>query len=273
MIDVTLDIETIPDQSIGAREAYIEIAINEFSPPSDLTKAQALVDLGIDEPDAIKKHTKESAVALWAATFGAKQAEFNGDEAWRKTSFDGDSGRCAIIGWAIADQPVQTIHIDSLATCDEAAMLAAFFNRLSEQLMSANGNIYDPMLIGHNLDFDLRFLFKRAVIMGIKPPISLILPRYSSALFCTMHQWAGYDKRISLVNLCDALDIPCSKNGMDGSQVWDYINDGRIAEAAGYCEGDVHDTRNCKRKMCFEPLLEWNKTNPVRINLPAPLWE
>lgn len=67
----------------------------------------------------------------------------------------------------------------------------------------------------------------------------------------TMLLWAGYGNRISLDNLCSALGIPSPKDGIDGSQVWEFVRAGKINEVAEYCKRDVEAVRTIYRRLNF----------------------
>ena len=56
--------------------------------------------------------------------------------------------------------------------------------------------------------------------------------------------------RISLDKLCKALGLP-GKGEIDGSKVWDYVRDGRIAEVADYCADDVRKVWAVYQRMTF----------------------
>ena len=84
-----------------------------------------------------------------------------------------------------------------------------------------------PIFVGHNLvNFDLPFIYRRAVILGIQPPAFLpINPSpFNEYVFDTMLQWAGSKGRISMQNLCEALGIPGKETDgdIDGSKVTDF---------------------------------------------------
>src|SRR5574337_886391 len=115
--------------------------------------------------------------------------------------------------------------------------------------------MHRPCIVGHNhAGFDLRFIWQRAVILGVKPPIwwpHNARPWDTDVVFDTMVQWAGTGNRISMDNLCAALGLPGKSEGMDGSMVWDAVKDGRISEVADYCKGDVERTRAIYKRMTF----------------------
>ena len=84
------------------------------------------------------------------------------------------------------------------------------------------------MFVGHNITgFDLPFLKKRSIILGICPPsvIPFAAKPWDKSVFDTMIQWDGdRDKRISLPDkLCKVLGIESPKGDMDGSKVGEYF--------------------------------------------------
>ena len=249
MVTITLDAETLPDMRPGAREAFIEDARKNIRPPSDLTKERALDELGVMDAGERKYTSKEKALAMWCERFGAEQADAVGDAAWRRTAFDAARGHICCISWAVEDgEPfsdfIQTIN-------DERDVLRLFFSALKK---SHDDNLLRrPLFVGHNhVGFDLPFIFRRAVILGVEPPAFLPrLPKtWDESVFDTMVQWAGHGNRISMDDLCQALNIP-GKGDMDGSKVCDYFLQGRIKEIAEYCRGDVERTREIYRRLTF----------------------
>ena len=132
---------------------------------------------------------------------------------------------------------------------DEARILHGLFDAVSECILQ--NNMLRPTFIGHNIAaFDLRFIFHRAVINRV--PVPLWFPRnarpWDDSINDTMLMWAGQGGRISLANLCEALDIE-SDNEMDGSMVFDLYAQGRWQDIADYCADDVRITRECWRRM------------------------
>ena len=241
------DIETLPDMRPGAREAFIKEARENIKPPSDMTKERALDELGITDPSARKYTSKDAALAQWCKEFGAAKADEVGDANWRKTAFDATKGHVCCIGWAMDDNPPEADFIQTVA--GEKDILRFFFAELHKQFDARRR----PLFIGHNhVAFDLPFIFRRAVILGVEPP--MFLPRlpkaWDESVFDTMVQWAGHGNRISMDALCEALGIP-GKDGMDGSMVCDAFMQGRIAEIAEYCRGDVHRTREIYKRLTF----------------------
>ena len=249
MSNITLDIETLPDMRPGAREAFIEDARQNVRAPSDMTKERALDELGITDASERRFTAKDKALAMWCERFGKEKAEEIGDAAWRKTSFDATQGHICCIGWAMDDAAPESDFIQTIN--DERDVLRFFFSELHKNFDPRRR----PLFIGHNhAAFDLPFIYRRAVILGVEPPRFLpTVPRpWDESVFDTMYQWAGHGNRIGMDALCKALGIP-GKDGMDGSMVCDAFLQGRIAEISEYCKGDVERTRQIYKRMTFFP--------------------
>ena len=213
MINVYLDIETIPCQSAEYRTRVRE---------------------GIKPPGTIKKPEN---ILQWLE----ENAETATDEAVAKTSFDPAYGHICCIGWAIGDEPAQTALIGA-SLDNEASVIDEFFDALPKMGMAK--------FIGHYITgFDLRFIMCRAIVLGVKIPS--IWPRdpkpWDQSVFDTMVAWAGARGTISQDRLCEALDLP-GKGDFDGSMVaaaWANGEHDRIAE---YCRSDVETVRAIHRR-------------------------
>jgi DNA polymerase elongation subunit (family B) len=204
---VYLDIETIPTQDA---EIIAEIR-KGVKPPASMSK-----------PETIEKWWAENGVAA-------------GDDAVAKTSFDGGRGHICTIAWAMNGSSVAHSHADRVE--GEREILTDFFASLP--------SYKSVCIVGHYVaGFDLPFLIKRAVCLGV--PIPHAIPRdtkpWGDRIHDTMHMWAGAKDTISLDNLCRVLGVP-GKGGFDGSQVAQAWADGRHDEIAEYCRGDVDRTR------------------------------
>lgn len=246
MSHIFIDIETLPDLRPGAREAFIKAAAENVKAPSTYTKEQLAADLGITDKDEIKFTAKDSLAAQWVEKIGPSKADEIGDAEWRKTSFDAAQGQMLMIGAAFGNEdPV-------IFTGDEPAFMKDFNLWLADVFKFMNNG--RPQFVGHNLiDFDLPFIFRRSVILGINPhPIFPIMPsRYSDTVYDTMTGWAGFGGRIKLDSLLTALGFD-GKGNIDGSKVYDYYAEGRIDELCEYCKKDVIDTRKVWSKMTFQ---------------------
>lgn len=242
-----LDIETIPAQG-GPKSFnhFLEKVRLDFKAPSALTKGQACEDLGLTGNDA-KFTSKDDAIKLWEQKFSEEKAPQVAEENWRKTSFDGASGEIISIAWAVGDGEVQ-VRYRGLEN-SEKHMLENFFDDLISEL---NGR--PPFFIGQFLaGFDLKFIFHRAVILGVKPPFDLPFNgRHGKDFYCTQIAWAGFGGRMSQNNLCEALSIEGKPDDIDGSQVWDFVKAGNVQRVAEYNKDDVEKVRQIHKRLTFK---------------------
>jgi hypothetical protein len=266
--EVTLDIETIPaqDETMRAellaeniraaevRSAEIEEEIKAIRPPANIKDPEKIATWNIVERPKKEKKLRDEQITL------DHNARAKAEEAWRKTSFDGALGHVAVIGFAINDDEPTLLwsndYLKDIATW-ERAMLKEFFRRMDQLCMTGSVQRL-PMFIGHRVrDFDLRFLYQRAVILDVKPSrfVPFDVPPFSDQIFDTMHRWTGGRDAVALDKLCKVLGIETKGTEIgeeiDGSQVWDFIRDGRIADVATYCGGDVKRARELYRRMTF----------------------
>lgn len=237
---ITLDIESIPCQDMelwqeleADRLAKLEAELADIKAPGNYKKPEA-----IEEFITAKRAEMRAA---YVADAGAL---------YRKTALDGALGSVAVVGLAFGD--ADPMSIDTSATT-ERDMLKGVMSLLDEGIGGAQ---YRPCFVGHNVaGFDLRFLWQRCVILGVKPSPWIPFdakPWDTARIYDTMTQWSpDRDKRISLKRLCRALGVPTSKGDIDGSKVWDYWQAGKHAEVTEYCRADVVATRECYRRMAF----------------------
>jgi hypothetical protein len=250
-MNIFIDLETIPSQNPDVKAEFLKSAQENIKAPSTLTKEQAAIDLGITDKDEIKFTSKDSMLAKWVEVKGAEAAVLAADEAWRKTSFDGGLGHICVIGWAIDDEPTQSISCGIADICTENIMLETFSNIINK--LCAERPNERPRFIGHNLiEFDLQFLFRRHVVLGVKPSphIPFNARPWDDSVYDTMQKWGG-QRGNSLDKITKACGIE-GKGDIDGSMVWDYVRDGRIIEVADYCKHDVEITRNLYKRMTFQ---------------------
>jgi len=209
------DIETIPDQRPGTLDKLRE------------------------EVTAPARYSKPDSIDLWLAENREKAAL----EALSKTSFDPAYGHVCTIGWATNDGDVRVEHAETVG--EEAEILSAFFRAVPRR---------DVTLVGHNIvGFDLRFLSRRALLLGVELPSDRTWPRdpkpWGAGIFDTMHGWAGTGRgdMISMNKLCGILGI-VGKEDFDGSMVADAWAEGRHMTIAQYCDDDVRRTRAIHQK-------------------------
>lgn len=255
-MNIFLDIETIPAQRPdvledirASKQADLDAALAAIAPPGNYKKQET-----IDEWMAME------APKVAAKLQGAFDAEV--DDAYRKTSFDGGFGQVCVIGWAVNDESPSHIHCTELTEIAERNLLTAFSVNLSASVPA--NEVLSTTIIGHNVAaFDLRFLVQRYIVNSVRP--HTIIARAAQAkpweqekVYDTMIQWGGNGAKAggSLDKLCKALRIPSPKGAIDGSQVWNFVQQGRIDEVAAYCQKDVEAVRAVYRRMTFQETLK-----------------
>jgi DNA polymerase elongation subunit (family B) len=178
-------------------------------------------------------------------------------DAHARTALSGDFGRILCIGFAEEDGS-GVVSRGCLGwdgerkkfDGDEDQILTAFWRMLKGFRPSVD------RVVGHNLfDFDLKFIYKRSVVHGVKPSVELSFARYrNQPLFDTMCEWErwGYGSKISLDRLARVLNLPSSKSdGVDGSQVSQLFSAGEHEAIYNYCQRDVELTRLIYRRLTF----------------------
>jgi len=161
------------------------------------------------------------------------------DTFFRNTSFQGEFGRIFCIGYAVDTKPADCI------SGDEKEMIEKFWGLAKDA----------DLFIGHNvMDFDLKFIYKRSIILGVRPSRDLSFARYrSNPIFDTMHEWEKWSgKGTGLHRLTLAMGLASPKEeGIDGSQVYDYFLAGKTDKIIEYCKRDVEATRKVYNKITF----------------------
>lgn len=235
MTAITIDIETVPDCTGKALAQFQAEALTE----------RAAVSAPSNYKDPVK-------IAEYIA---GKQAEIDAGvhDKVLKTSFDGALGHICVIGVAIDDQEPQAFYVDSTEPHKhEADVLKRFFEYISATYRPSSQT--RPVFVGHNLlEFDLRFIFQRSVVLGIRPPsfIPFQAKPWDQTVYDTMTAWAGVRDRVKLDKLAKALGFE-GKGDISGDMVWPMVASGKISDVAEYCKNDVIQTRNVYRKMTFQ---------------------
>jgi 3'-5' exonuclease len=239
------DLETIPCQDAAMRESLRADADEALVEELAAVKAPG----NYKDADKIAAYVEDTRAKM------LKEHDAKVEADWLKTSFDGGLGSICVIGYALGDREPVAITARHDVLGDEAAALREFFGML--QALGAGARL---TWVGHNLvGFDLPFLWKRAMVLGVKPPMHL--PRnpkpWADNVFDTMVQW---DPQLraggSMERLCRILGIP-GKGEISGKDVWPLVQAGRLADVANYCKGDIERTRAIHRRMVFaQPVLE-----------------
>ena len=219
-MNIYLDTETIPTQRKEIQQR-IQDAVH---PPANYTNADT--------------------IAKWWDTKGALAK----DRAWRDTALSGNWGEVVAIGIG-CDHKDEIVVFDDIGT-GEAHLLHMAFDYIKTTLAGQH-----PTYIGHKISFDLRFLYKRAAVHGVKLPS--IWPHkakpWNGRYVDTEYEWTAYDdkdKHISLDELCRVLDIrPLVKDEIDGSGVWDAWATGNKDKVIEHCRADVDRVRQVWRRL------------------------
>lgn len=170
-----LDVETVPPRT-GAVLERVRAAIQ---PPA--------------------QYKKPESIAAWMA----ENADAAAAEQVSKLGLDGLYGELVVIGFAIGGgAPV----IGQATNGDERALIQRFFEMVEEfATKRADGASNDLQIVGHNVEFDLRFILHRAVKHALAIPPSLRRAfhpekgRYHT--FDTMRMWAGWKGYVKLRDL------------------------------------------------------------------------
>lgn len=209
---IILDIETLP----CANPVQVEYLL-----------ANVKADPRLKDPEKIKADIEE------------KRAEVVG-----KTGLDGSFGR--ILCASIADSDGGEVMTFSSPEVDEAAVLRGLLAGIESIVRNGSHTAMKPVIVGHNIGWDLRFIAQRCVVNGVridKRFLPFDAKPWEQA--DTMTMWAGAGNRITLDRLCAALGVESPKGEMDGSKVAEYFEAGRLEEIIAYNRADVEATRSC----------------------------
>lgn len=244
-MNIVTDIETIPSQDAAVKAAFIQDSIDNFKAPSGLSKGQAAKELGVTDEKEIKFTSKDDMIAKWEKHFAPIKAEDVGLENWRKTSFDGAQGEVISVAWCTLDGEVDCI-VRKLGE-SEADMLKTFF----DEILSLGAS--RPFFIGNYIGgFDLKFLFKRAVILGVDPGFELPhYGRHEQHYYDLMQAWEGFNGKASQDSMCAALGINVKSDDLDGSKVWGAVEAGEYERVLTYNKLDVEEARQLYKRFNF----------------------
>jgi 3'-5' exonuclease len=225
---VYLDVETIPDQREGA---------------ADAAAARVKAPANYKDPEKIRAYVAEK-----------------GAEAHAQTSLNGAYGQLFAVGWAVADMPALNVarqRLDDLS--DEAELLRNFYDLLSLDLRHVGASYGDAgewrvVFVGLNVvRFDLRFLWQRTVVHGVKPSVRLPYNAspYSPQVVDLGMEWTGdHREYVSVDELCSALSIesPKVKHAMAGADVWGRVQSGDWQAVVDYNLSDVEVLRTLHKR-------------------------
>ena len=176
----------------------------------------------------------------WEVAQGVKQGEkynqaIKANEAKQKEqhakqALNSMQGTIFCVSLAIEDGPVETF------TGDEVIVLDSLFGRLEEFL--------NPVFVGHNIYFDLGFLYHKSILN--KSKLRHILPKAKDRgmVIDTQKEWnlGQYGKYTKLSDIAAFLGIE-QKDEINGSQVWEAYKRGNFDQIIAHCESDVEVVR------------------------------
>jgi hypothetical protein len=201
--------------------------------PSEADWVREEIAKGITCPG---NYSKPESIAKWEVDNKPALVE----EAVQKTGLDGGYGKVCCIGYAVEDGPV-IVDIGA----DEGPLLAI----IKEALESTSR----PVIVGHNISFDVRFLFQRCVVNGVWPGRHLFAASqakpWDKCLGDTMLMWHPQN-RVSLPKLCKIIGVE-KNDSVDGSQVAQLWKEGKLEEIRSHCRSDVEAVREVHRKLTF----------------------
>ena len=219
---------------------YLDIETIPGSDGIDLSKIKTVNDLLSEAPKSYTKAKQEE----WAQDKFYKQTdELNAE--LRKEALDSLKGRIFCISAAFNDEEPVVFEYSA----DESKILIEFEKWLDEHIKHL---IHVTAFVGRNIQkFDLRFIWHRAL-------------KYNLSKLKSKLPVGKFDKRI--VDVGDLFDIYSygiytklddmakflgleGKQGMDGSQVYDYFLESKYDEIHEYCKGDVEITRKIHKML------------------------
>lgn len=206
-------------------------------------KDQAKIDAKIDDARiAHDKSVRNYASDLVSAEFVYWQEQKN------KAALSAMTGRVVAIGFT-------DINGVAFADCindpdsDELTLLCKFWD-LYESCRDTRLN-----MVGFNSDdFDLPFLCQRSIVLGCKPPSTVIQnKRFLDSCFVDLRKLWGFGKLNpsgSLDAICRACGIGSKPQGIDGSQFSDlYFNPETREQAIAYLFNDLKMTHALAQRL------------------------
>jgi predicted PolB exonuclease-like 3'-5' exonuclease len=171
------------------------------------------------------------------------------EEYHRRTALSGNFGRILCIGYAVNHESAEVL------IGDESAQLRQFWQLAAD---------FDQFIGHHILEFDLPFIIKRSIVHRVKPTKELSFSRHQSVpIFDTKKEWDSWSNTpaTSLDTLAKLFGFQTSKQGIDGSQVYDFWQAGRFQEIYDYCKRDVELTRKIYHRLTFSEAEDGQETH------------
>ena len=187
--------------------------------------------------------------------FGA--AEWNVEQR-KKASLDALTSRIVCIGVVMVDG-FEAKSAAAFTSEDEAELLRSFWSYLGQNKVFR--------FITHNgLSFDLPFLWRRSVILNVKPVVNLDLRKYrTDFVFDTMCVWGNWEMRnsVSLEALSEALGLGRKTGGAE--EVFGLWRAKEYSKLADYCLRDCWLTYACYCRIHFAvPIVQEDIPSDIR---------
>ena len=173
------------------------------------------------------------------AKIAVKQAEFRG-----KLGADPLTAMACCGGWYADEEDQGYILLQSEGPAYESTFLRNYWQKLSE---------YD-ILVGFNcFSFDSRILLLRSAVHGIEIPFRFDRKKYSSTgnhidLRGVLTDWGAFEAG-KLGFFLDMFGLGGKTEGIDGSMVQDYWDEGLHQEIGQYCLQDCKQTMKLFNKI------------------------
>lgn len=175
---------------------------------------------------------------------------------------------CISIGCFIEKDGEPSFLIKSICGDDEKVLLQQFLKASNKFCEKRDGFQF----AGHNIrEFDVPYICRRLLINGLPLPQYLCLngkKPWEVEMMDTMQWWrfGDYKNFVSLDLLAGVMNVPTSKNDIDGSMVQDvYYKEKNLKRIVDYCQRDVEVVANLLLRFNNMPLL---KSNNIRILTP-----
>jgi hypothetical protein len=186
-------------------------------------------------------YKKPESIAEWMAANLDKET----DALLAKTALDGTWGHIVCIGWAVDASNVQVTTGTS-----ERDTLQQWATNLHAVAARSHGDMWNTRAtwVGHNCqDFDLRFIWQRCIVLGIKLPFRLPTGRYPNGpfLYDTMKEWSGFGKYVKQTDLETAFGI----DRRDPLQSGADVATAKIEDIVQHCMEDVRCLREIHQRM------------------------
>lgn len=175
--------------------------------------------------DSIKapgQYKKPESIAAWLAENADAEAAIE----FGKLGLDGLYGQVCVIGWAINGANVRTLDLRDCSETGEDGLISLAFSEIQRESIDGSATWRAVSPVGHNIEFDIRFLMQRSVKHGITIPPCLRKAfdpdkgRYEC--FDTMKAWAGFKGWAKLKDMSRELfgDDGSDIDGADVAKAW-----------------------------------------------------